>query len=119
MQRSGKADEYLPEVASPVTANGLLFVATSYGALVCYDAKTGQKYWFKEDGPGFYSSPVICDNKLYTFDTSGKMRVFEVGKAEKILGEGNAGEKMTTTPAFADGKMFIRTPNFIYCVGKK
>ena len=114
-----EADEYLPEVASPVTANGLLFVATSYGALVCYDAKTGQKYWFKEDGPGFYSSPVICDNKLYTFDTSGKMRVFEVGKAEKILGEGNAGEKMTTTPAFADGKMFIRTPNFIYCVGKK
>ena len=114
-----QADEYLPEVASPVTANGLLFIATSYGVLACYDAKTGQKYWFKEDGPGFYSSPVICDNKLYTFDTSGKMRVFEVGKAEKILGEGNAGEKMTTTPAFADGKMFVRTPNFIYCVGKK
>ena len=114
-----EADEYLPEVASPVTANGLLFVATSYGVLACYDAKTGQKYWFKEDGPGFYSSPIICDNKLYIFDTAGKMRVFEVGKAEKILGEGNAGEKMTTTPAFADGKMFVRTPNFIYCVGKK
>ncbi len=114
-----EADEYLPEVASPVTANGLLFISTSYGVLACYDAKTGQKYWFKEDGPGFYSSPVICDNKLYTFDTSGKMRVYEVGKAEKLLGEGNAGEKMTTTPAFADGKMFVRTPNFIYCVGKK
>ena len=112
-------DEFLPEVASPVCSNGLLFIATSYGALACYDAKTGTKYWSKEDGPGFYSSPVIADNKLYTFDTSGKMKVYEVGKAEKLLGEGNAGEKMTTTPVFADGKMFVRTPNFIYCVGKK
>ena len=114
-----ESDEYMPEVASPVTANGLLFIATSYGVLACYDAKTGQKNWVKEEGPGYYSSPVIADNKLYTFDTSGKMRVFEVAKEAKLLGEGDAGEKMTTTPAFADGKMFVRTPNFIYCIGKK
>jgi len=113
------SDEFLPEVASPVTANGLLFVATSYGVLACYDAKTGVKYWSKEDGPGYYSSPVIADNKLYTFDTSGKMRVFEVAKEAKLLGEGNAAEKVTTTPTFADGRMYLRTPNFLYCIGKK
>jgi len=113
------SDEFLPEVASPVTSNGLLFVATSYGVLACYDAKTGVKYWSKEDGPGYYSSPVIADNKLYTFDTSGKMRVFEVAKEAKLIGEGNAAEKVTTTPAFADRRMYLRTPNFIYCIGKK
>ena len=114
-----ESDEYMPEVASPVSANGLLFIATSYGVLACYDAKSGQKYWVKEDGTGFYSSPVIVDNKLYTFNTAGKMRVFEVAKTEKILGEGDAAEKVTTTPAFKDGKMYLRTPNFIYCIGKK
>ena len=114
-----EADEFLPEVASPVTANGLLFVATSYGVVACYDAKSGTKYWSKEDGPGYYSSPVIADNKIYTFDTSGKMRVFEVAKEAKLLGEGNAGDKVSTTPAFADGKMYIRTSNTLYCVGKK
>jgi outer membrane protein assembly factor BamB len=114
-----ESDEFMPEVASPVSAAGLLFIATSYGVLACYDAKTGQKYWVKEDGPGFYSSPVIVDNKLYTFDTSGKMRVFEVSKAEKILGEGNAAGKITTTPAFAQGRMYLRTSDFIYCVGIK
>ena len=113
-----ESDEFMPEVASPVTADGLLFIATSYGVLACYDARTGAKYWVKEDGPGFYSSPVIVDNKLYTFDTEGKMRVFEVAKAEKILGEGNAAEKVTTTPAFSDGRMYLRTPDFIYCIGK-
>lgn len=114
-----ESDEYMPEVASPVSANGLLFIATSYGVLACYDAKTGQKYWVKEDGTGFYSSPVIVDNKLYTYNMAGKMKVFEVAKTEKLLGEGDAGEKVTTTPAFKDGKMYLRTPNFIYCIGKK
>ena len=36
-----ESDEYMPEVASPVSANGLLFIATSYGVLACYDAKSG------------------------------------------------------------------------------
>jgi len=112
-------DEFLAEVASPVTANGLLFVATTYGVLACYDAKSGEKYWSKEEGSGYYSSPVIADNKVYTFDTTGKMRVFELGKEAKIIGEGNAAEKITTTPAFANGRMFVRTPKFLYCVGTK
>ncbi len=114
-----ESDEFLAEVASPVTANGLLFVATTYGVLACYDAKSGEKYWSKEEGAGYYSSPVIADNKVYTFDTTGKMRVFELGKEAKIIGEGNAAEKMTTTPAFANGRMFVRTPKFLYCVGTK
>ena len=114
-----ESDEFLAEVASPVAANGFLFVATSYGVLACYDAKSGTKYWSKEDGPGYYSSPIISDNKVYTFDTSGKMRVFEVAKEAKLIGEGNAGEKVTTTPAFADNKMYLRTPKFLYCIGKK
>jgi len=112
-------DEFLAEVASPVTANGLLFVATTYGVLACYDAKSGEKYWSKEEGAGYYSSPVIADNKVYTFDTTGKMRVFDLGKEAKIIGEGNAAEKMTTTPAFANGQMFVRTPKFLYCIGTK
>jgi len=114
-----ESDEFLAEVASPVAANGFLFVATSYGVLACYDAKSGEKYWSKEDGPGYYSSPVIVDNKVYTFDTSGKMRVFDLAKEAKIIGEGNAGEKVTTTPAFADNRMYLRTPKFLYCIGKK
>jgi outer membrane protein assembly factor BamB len=114
-----ESDEFLPEVASPVAANGFLFVATSYGVLACYDAKSGVKYWSKEDGPGYYSSPVIADNKLYIFDTSGKMRVFEVAKEAKQIGDGNAGEKVTTTPSFADGRMYLRTPKFLYCIGGK
>ena len=48
-----EADEYLPEVSSPLTVNGLLFVATTYGVLACYDAQTGTKHWEQEYGDAF------------------------------------------------------------------
>jgi len=114
-----ESTEYMPEVASLVSANGLVFLGTSYGVLACYDAKTGKKCWEKEDGPGFYSSPVVTDNKLFTIDTNGKMRIYEAAKEMKLLGESNLGEKITTTPAFTEGRMYIRTPKFLYCMGKK
>jgi outer membrane protein assembly factor BamB len=114
-----ESTEYLPEVASLVSSNGLLFLGTSYGVLVCYDAKTGNKYWEKEDGPGFYSSPVVNNGKLYTIDTNGRMRVYEVSKEQKLLGESNFGEKMVTTPAFAEGRMYVRGSKYLYCIGNK
>ena len=38
-------NEFLSDIPSPVATDKYLFVATSYGMLVCYDAVTGQKYW--------------------------------------------------------------------------
>jgi outer membrane protein assembly factor BamB len=36
---------YLSEVSSPVAFEGLLFLATSYGDLVCHDAQNGEIIW--------------------------------------------------------------------------
>ncbi len=112
-------DYYLPEVASPVASNGLLFVATTYGVLVCYDAMTGEKYWEQEYNQGFYSSPVIAEGKLYAMDLDGIMHILKVSKTFEVLGEPELGESATTTPAFADGRIFIRGDVFLYCIGQK
>ena len=114
-----KNDEYLPEASSPVAHNGLLYLATSYGVIVCYDTKTGQKYWEHEAGPGFYSSPVIVDGKLYVIDLEGKMHIFKDGKEKVIIGEPVLGEKAFATPAFIDGRIYLRGQNNLYCIGTK
>ena len=111
-------DEYLPEVASPVVSNGLLFIATSYGVLVCYDAKTGDKVWEEEYNAGFYASPVIAENKLYALDTDGIMHILEASRELKVIGTPNLGEEGYTTPAFDNGKIFIRGNDSLYCFGK-
>lgn len=113
-----KDDEYLSEVASPVVAGGMVFVATSYGVLVAYDAKTGEKLWEHDDGPGYYSSPVVADNKLFIFDIDGRLLVFALQREKNLLSESKIGAKITTTPAFAEGKIYVRAGTTLYAIGK-
>lgn len=111
-------DEYLSEVSSPVAAGGLVFVATSYGVLACFDAKTGEKLWEHDEGVGYYSSPVVANNQLFLFDLEGRLQVFALERTMKIVGESKLGAKVTSTPAFAEGRMYVRAGNAIYCIGK-
>ncbi len=111
-------DEYLSEVPSPVVSNGLLFLATTYGVFVCYDAKTGEMYWEQEFDDGFYSSPVIADGKVFISDMRGVTHVMEVSKEAKVISNSPVGEKIVSTPAFAEGRIYIKSVNNLYCIGK-
>jgi outer membrane protein assembly factor BamB len=111
-------DEYLPEVASPVAAEGILVIATSYGVLACYDAETGDKLWEQEYGYGFYSSPVIADGKIYAIDMGGTMHVFKLSKEYSLVGESSLGEKAYATPAFTEGRIYLRGEKHLFCIGE-
>jgi outer membrane protein assembly factor BamB len=111
-------DEYLPEAPSPVASDDLLILATNYGVLVCYDAKTGAKYWEREFSQGFYSSPVIADNKIYVTDLSGKTHILKLSKTADLIGEPQLTDRVYATPAFADGRIYIRGEKYLYCIGQ-
>ena len=111
-------DEYLAEVASPVAHAGLLYVATSYGVLVCYDTKTGEKYWEKEFNDGFYSSPMIAEGKLYIIDRGGVTHIFKADKTGTLIAEPELGEPGDALPVFADGVLYLRTSKNLYCIGE-
>jgi len=111
-------DEYLPEASSPVAYNGLLFIATSYGVFVCYDLKTGEQYWEHDFGTTIYSSPTIADGKVFLMDNDGTMRIYEASKEMNLISENNLGEKSGPTPAFADGRIYLRGENDLYCIGE-
>ncbi|MEA3443105.1 MAG: PQQ-binding-like beta-propeller repeat protein [Bacteroidota bacterium] len=112
-------NEYMPEVSSPAVSEGLLFIATSYGVFACYDAKTGEFYWEHESPNGFYGSPMIVEGKVYTLDMEGIMYIMEVSKKFNLIAQPEIGEETTTTPAFSNGRIFIRTNISLYCIGKK
>ena len=111
-----QAEEYLPEAASPAVSDGLLFIATSYGMFVCYDAKTGQKQWEKEFGQGFYGSPMIAEGKVYVMEKSGTMHIFKVDRTLTSLGDPVLGEKSVVTPAFADGAIYLKGDKSLFCI---
>ncbi|NVO09658.1 MAG: PQQ-like beta-propeller repeat protein [Bacteroidales bacterium] len=117
-QKLWESSDYLSDVPSPVATDKYLFVVTSYGTVVCYDAKTGTSYWTKEFENGFYSSPVIAEDKVYLMDKQGTMHIFKADKVYASLGEPKLGEKTVTTPAFANGRIYIRGDKNLYCIGK-
>ena len=112
-----ESNEYLPEVASPVATDGLLFIATSYGVIACFDTSNGELHWEYEADQGFYASPIIADNKLYFLDVDGKMHIFSIDKTMKLIGTPELGERSVSTPAFAQGKILLRGFDYLYCIG--
>lgn len=111
-------NEFLSEIASPVVSNGLLFLLTSYSYMVCYDAKTGEKYWEHQSKQGFISSPVVVENKVYATDWEGRTYIFELSKEKHLISECSLGEPVYTTPAFADGEIYIKGWENLYCIGQ-
>lgn len=114
-----EADEFLPEVSSPLAINGLLYIATSYGVFACYDASTGTKLWSQEYGDSFYSSPVYADGKVYVTDMSGKTHIVKAVKEYQLTGTPELGEKSVCSPVFADGRAYLRGMDHLYCIGSK
>jgi outer membrane protein assembly factor BamB len=114
-----EADEFLPEVSSPLAVKGYLYIATSYGVFACYEAKTGTKLWSQEYGDSFYSSPVYADGKVYITDMSGKTHIVALAKDYQLVGTPELGEKSVCSPVFADGRIYLRGLNQLYCIGSK
>lgn len=110
--------DYMSDVPSPVATDKYLFLATSYGIMLCYDAKTGDALWEKEFSSGFYSSPILVGDKIYIIDKEGVTHIFKADKEFVSLGENVLGEKVVSTPAFTDGRIFIRADKNLYCIGK-
>lgn len=111
-------EEYLPEIASPVAAEKLFFIATSAGDVVCLDALTGRTQWKHEFEEGFTSSPVLVGDRICVIDTTGVVHIFGAAAEYKEIGTIEMGEPVYATPAFMNGRIYIRGDSNLYCIGK-
>lgn len=107
-----------PDSASPVVANGLVFLATNPGAAICLDAKTGQELWKERLSEGFRATPLVAGNRVYFVGKDGRTTVVEASREFKRLASSDLGEEIIASPAVAGGDLYIRTKEHLYCIGK-
>lgn len=112
-------NEFLSDVPSPVATDKYVFIPTSYGVIACYEAKTGKALWNHDFSTGVYASPILAEGKIYLLDRKGVMHIFKADKEFTLIAESALGEKSDCTPAFANGRIYIRARNSLYCVGGK
>ena len=111
--------EGMPDTASPICDGRFFLQATSNGGVSCYDAKSGKRLWDEEIGDGCNASPSLDGSTVYLLETEGVMHIFELGAEYKAGAKSALGERAGASPAFVDGRIYIRGEDHLFCIGKK
>lgn len=108
-------------VGTPVCRGNLMFMFEDrQGHVTCFDAPTGNVMWFKPRvGAMFFGSPVRAGDKIFCVDTEGTVICLAADKDFKELGRTKLNELCRSTPAIANGAMYVRTVSHLLSVGGK
>jgi outer membrane protein assembly factor BamB len=113
-------DEFLPEISSPLAVEERFFITTTAGDIICLDAETGEVKWEQECDDGFNSSPILVGDRVYSIDISGVVYVFDAtADTYHEIAAVEMGEPVYATPAFVNGRIYIRGDENLYCIGGK
>ncbi len=120
-----KISSYVP---TPVYHQGYLYWVSDKGVANCVDAKTGKSVFAKpvisagasSRAKPFYAATVLADGKVYALARTGTTYVIaakpklEPIAANKLSADGGV---FNGTPAISDGRIFIRSTRYLYCIG--
>lgn len=113
------AEDGLPDIVSPAATDDFVYLLTTDGLLTCYETKTGTKAYEQDIALMFNASPSIAGDKLYLISTKGVAIIVQIGPAYKELGRAELGEGVNASPAFQDGRIYIRGKKHLYCMGTR
>jgi outer membrane protein assembly factor BamB len=112
-------DSGAPYVPSVVSHDGYLYSVNDNGLAICYETKTGKEAWRHDLKAKVSSSLVLIDGKVYVPTEKGDIYVFEATPTGyKALAKNSVGELVYSTPAVADGRLYIRGGKNLFCIGK-
>ncbi|MBI1358204.1 MAG: PQQ-binding-like beta-propeller repeat protein [Acidobacteria bacterium] len=112
-----RGNSYTP---SPVLQDGILYMLTDSGMLSALNAETGEPYYAQQRLPKpyrFKSSLVAANGKLYMASEDGDVVIVKMGKEYEVIATNTiADEFFIATPAIAEGEIYLRGKNTLYCI---
>jgi outer membrane protein assembly factor BamB len=112
------ADQGLPDLTSPLTNGKLIWLLETGGRLTCYDAKTGKMVYEHALEKNFNASPSLVGDKLYLVTVKGIALVLSAGSQFKLLHANPLGEAVYASPAFQDGRIYLRGKKHLFCIAE-
>ena len=100
-------------------ADGLLYVADAGGAIHCLDAETGKAKWVMETGTLTCGSTLVADGKVYVGTDKGELLILSAGPELKVLDKVNLHAPIHTTPAAANGVLYVATDTHLFAFEEK
>lgn len=104
-------------IASMIKVGGELYLAGETGIIRALDAQSGEVLWKHRGGASYFASPVAWDGNICMVDEAGDALVFEAGREFRQIAKNSLGYRTVASPALSDGKIYIRTRRYLYCIG--
>lgn len=114
--------KYPSNLTSPLVSGDRLLVVKAGGVSTSLDAATGKLNWELEriDNLGdHFASPVAADGKIFIAGRNGFIVVLADSASLEILAKNDMGGEIIATPAIAGGRLYVRTREKLFCIGKK
>jgi outer membrane protein assembly factor BamB len=113
------------DVPTPAAQAGRVVVCTDKGRVVGLEAATGTTLWEEElpkNRNAYSSSPVIAGGRVIVTREDGESWVLvppASGEGEpQLVGTGSVAEMTVATPVCVDGRIFLRTHDSLWCIGR-
>ncbi|WP_040592857.1 outer membrane protein assembly factor BamB family protein [Schlesneria paludicola] len=109
-------------LVSPLVADGRMILVKSNGFLSAFETEQGKPLFVRKrfnNTSTYLGAPVYGDGKIYIPAENGKVVVFAAGDDfQEPLAINDMGESVINTVAIADGRIYIRSRNHIFCIGQ-
>lgn len=106
--------------SSPVVVGEHLYRLHDPGVIHCWKLTTGAEVFVERlQGVSTAASPIVTTEGRIYLASAGRSYVLKAGPTLEILGQSDLGDSGTASPAVADGKLFLKGRQFLFCVGKK
>ncbi len=111
-------------VSSPVHASGYIY-SQNDAVLTCIRASDGKLMFKVRPNPKFfhvYASPVVADGMIYIIGRYGHSAVVKAGSEFELIAANqieNDKSYFNASPAVSNGRLFIRSQKWLYCIGKE
>lgn len=112
-----RVDKSAPYVPTTLVYNDMAFLWSDGGVVTCIDVADGDVVWRKRVGGKFFGSPICVNGSLYCISESGDVVVLAANQTYKELARVPLDEECRSTPAVADGVMYLRTLSHLYSLG--
>ncbi|UCD51520.1 MAG: PQQ-like beta-propeller repeat protein [Phycisphaerales bacterium] len=113
-----RMEEGAPDICCPVGNDKYVFLLEGSGYLTCFDITNGESVYEHDLRDNFMASPSIAAGKLYLLSEEGVMYIAELGPEYQEITKCELQEKCHASPAFVDGRIYIRGAEHLYCIGQ-
>ena len=91
-------------------------MANENGILTVTDATSGNVVSRGRLGGVFTASPIFAAGHIYFLNEGGETVVLHPGPEPEVVARNTLGERTLASPAAVDGKILIRTDQYLYCI---